>query len=171
MATQIIQNEEHYSKVLQKVQGVKHTLWIATADIKDLHVKLGFSVVPFLSVLSALTRRKVGVRLLYAKTPGANFKRDFNKYPNLKNGVEQLLCPRIHFKMIIFDMQEVYIGSANLTGAGLGMKSKNHRNFETGILSNEPHLLNSAIEQIDRLWIGEHCKTCKRKAYCPAPIV
>lgn len=41
-----------------------------------------------------------------------------------------MLCPRAHFKMIILDFESAYIGSANLTGAGIGMKSSNHRNFE-----------------------------------------
>ena len=40
MATQYIKDSDHYNKVLSKVASVKHTLWIGTADIKDLHVKL-----------------------------------------------------------------------------------------------------------------------------------
>ncbi|MBQ3943216.1 MAG: hypothetical protein II669_02745, partial [Elusimicrobia bacterium] len=31
--------------------------------------------------------------------------------------------PRVHFKMMIFDGKDAYIGSANLTGAGIGMKA------------------------------------------------
>ncbi len=169
--TEIIQNEEHYSKVIQQISKVKQTLWIATADIKSLYIKSDFSVVPFLSVLSNLVRKKVAIRLLYAKKPSENFTQDFKKYPNLNYGIEQLLCPRIHFKIIIFDMKLAYIGSANLTGAGLGMKSKNHRNFETGILTDDKYLVNAVIEQIDQLWIGKHCENCKRKQYCPAPIL
>lgn len=34
-------------------------------------------------------------------------------------------------------MDTAYIGSANLTGAGIGMKSAQRRNFEAGILTNE----------------------------------
>lgn len=37
--------------------------------------------------------------------------------------------------MLIFDFETAYIGSANLTGAGIGMKSSNRRNFEAGILT------------------------------------
>ncbi len=171
MKTQIINNEEHYSKVLTKVSQVKHSLWIATADIKDLYVKSSSGIVPFLSVLSGLVRRKVIIRLLYAKKPGVNFIRDFQKYSNLKYGIEQILCPRIHCKIIIFDMETAYIGSANLTGAGIGMKGKYTRNFETGILTSESVLVNSAIEQVDDIWRGVHCPKCKRKQYCPQPII
>ena len=39
--------------------------------------------------------------------------------------------------MLVFDGKEAYIGSANLTGAGIGMKTDNKRNFEAGILTFE----------------------------------
>lgn len=42
-----------------------------------------------------------------------------------------MLCLRVHFKMLIFDFETAYIGSANLTGAGIGMKSSNRRNFSS----------------------------------------
>ena len=40
------------------------------------------------------------------------------------DGMERALCPRVHFKIIVFDFKTAYVGSANLTGAGLGMKGK-----------------------------------------------
>ena len=36
--------------------------------------------------------------------------------------LERALCPRVHFKIFVFDGVEAYIGSTNLTGAGMGMK-------------------------------------------------
>ena len=68
-------------------------------------------------------------------------------------------------------MKIAYVGSANLTGAGLGMKGENTRNFEAGILSSNKELVNSAIEQFDNVWMGVHCKNCKRKQFCADPIV
>ncbi len=53
------------------------------------------------------------------------------------------------FKLMIFDMETAYIGSANLTGAGMGMKSENRRNFEAGILTNDPEFVEAAINQFD----------------------
>ena len=35
-----ISNSDHYKEVLSRVQSVKHTLWIGTADIKDLYVEV-----------------------------------------------------------------------------------------------------------------------------------
>lgn len=83
---------------------------------------------------------------------------------------ERVLCPRVHFKIIVLDCQMVYIGSANLTGAGIGMKADTTRNFEAGILTDAPELIESAMNQFDEVWIGQMCKKCKRKQYCTDPI-
>ena len=36
-----ISNSDHYGEVLGRVQSVKRSLWIGTADIKDLYVEVG----------------------------------------------------------------------------------------------------------------------------------
>ena len=69
------------------------------------------------------------------------------------------------------DLDEVYVGSANLTGAGIGMKSAKTRNFEAGILTDESALLDAAIEQFDSVWAGFRCKDCSRKKFCGDPII
>jgi len=189
-----ISNSAHYKEVLSRVQSVKHTLWIGTADIKDLYVEVGKEKKPFLALIAQLIRRGVEVRLIHAKEPGPNFREDFDKYPVLYDRLERVLCPRVHFKMLIFDCKEVYVGSANLTGAGIGMKTDNKRNFEAGILTDEteiveqamngrsserhPSLLEDArvvtdedeVNQFDEVWIGKHCKSCKRREFCSDPI-
>ncbi len=159
-------NEQHYSEVLARVQQVKRYLWIGTADIKDVYVEQGSESVPFLKILSDLIARGVEVRLIHAKEPGPAFRDDFDKYPLLASRLERVLCPRVHFKMILFDLDTAYVGSANLTGAGIGMKSSNRRNFECGVLTNEPNLVNNAMDQFDKVWMGSFCKKCGRKQYC-----
>ena len=72
---------------------------------------------------------------------------------------------------MIFDGKFAYIGSANLTGAGMGMKSEGKRNFEAGIFTDEPALVLQAQEHFDAIWRGSKCAACKRKEYCTAPIV
>ena len=64
----------------------------------------------------------------------------------------------------------IIIGSANLTGTGMGMKSPKKRNFEAGILTDDPEMLEAAIEQFDNIWIGKFCKDCGRREYCSDPI-
>ena len=168
---QYISNEEHYDLVIEKIKSVKKTLWIGTADIKDLYVKVGTSTKPLLEILSDLAKSGVAIRLIHAKEPGKAFREDFDKYPILIEGMERVICPRVHFKIIIFDLKTAYVGSANLTGAGLGMKGSNTRNFEAGVLSNNKEFVKQASQQFDQVWMGAHCKDCKRKQYCSDPIV
>ena len=165
-----ISNEAHYDQVIERIKTVKKTLWIGTADIKDLYVKDGRDTKPLLEVLSDLAKRGVAIRLIHAKEPGPAFREDFDKYPALIEGMERVLCPRVHFKIIIFDLKAAYVGSANLTGAGLGMKGENTRNFEAGILSTNRAFVKNAATQFDNVWMGAHCKGCRRKKYCGDPI-
>lgn len=165
-----ISNEDHYNEVLSRVAGARRSLWIGTADIKDLHVKVANGTIPFLEVLANLLRRGVEIRLIHAKEPGPIFREDFDRYPILATGLERMLCPRVHFKILILDQNIAYIGSANLTGAGIGMKSANRRNFEAGILTNKLSLVKAAAEQFDSVWRGTHCSHCGRKKLCLDPI-
>ena len=50
------------------------------------------------------------------------------------------------------------------------MKGERNRNFEAGIFTDEPTLVNSAIEQFDDVWIGSFCKQCGRRDVCKDPI-
>ena len=171
MSIKFITNEELYKQVIEPIAKAKKFVWIGTADIKDLHVKHNGSVQSFLAVLNYLVKKNVAVRLLHAKEPGVNFRRSFDKFPGLWDAMERQLCPRVHFKHIIIDGKFIYTGSANLTGAGLGMKSPNRRNFESGIITINPDFINAIMKQFDEVWIGKFCKTCGRKDFCSDPIV
>ena len=171
LETLYIANDAHYDQVIERIKDVKKTLWIGTADIKDLYVKDSRGTKPLLEVLSDLVKKGVAIRLIHAKEPGPAFRQDFDKYPALIEGMERVLCPRVHFKIIIFDLKMAYVGSANLTGAGIGMKGENTRNFEAGILSTNKDFVKNAAEQFDSIWMGSFCKSCKRKEFCSDPIV
>lgn len=166
-----IADREHYTEVLERISKVKHHLWIGTANIKDLHMRKGYSSTPFLAIIDSLIKKGVEVRLIYAKEPGSAFRENFDKYPRLAESLERILYPRVHFKLMIFDLEMVYIGSANLTGAGIGMKSELRRNFETGILTNDPNIVEAVINPFDGVWMGSHYKKCGRKEYCGDRIV
>ena len=168
--TTYISNSAHYKEVLSHVLHVKVSLWIGTADIKDLYIEDGKSKKPFLEVLAKLIKKGVAVRLIHAKEPGPNFRENFDKSPVLYDRLERVLCPRVHFKMLVFDGKEVYVGSANLTGAGIGMKAETTRNFEAGILTDDQEIVEKAMNQFDEVWMGKQCKTCKLREYCSAPI-
>ena len=171
MPTTLITDTSHYTTVLNLAAQAKISLWIGTADIKDLYVLQGGTEKPFLGVLSEMLGKGVEVRLIHAKEPGPNFRADFDRYPRLAKMLERVMCPRVHFKIIVIDQTVCYVGSANLTGAGMGMKSPRRRNFEAGILTDEPSIVTAAIEKFDKVWRGSECGKCQRRGVCPDPII
>jgi len=171
MSIKLIRNEELYTKAIEPVQYASSFVWIGTADIKDLHIRYNRTVKSFLFILDRLAKKKVAIRLLHAKEPGPNFRKSFDKYPLLWKSMERQICPRVHFKHIIIDGKLAYTGSGNLTGSGLGIKGKNTRNFESGIITSDPELIAAIMNQFDEVWMGKYCKDCKRKDFCNDPII
>ncbi len=164
---EFITDRDIYEKVIsERIGKARKFVWIATSDLKDLHVQKQGRMVPFLEILSDLIKKHVEIRLLHAKEPGPAFRKDFDKYPNLIDGMERILCPRVHLKAVIIDGVFAYTGSANLTGAGMGAKSEHKRNFESGIITDEQKIVSKVIEQFDNIWLGTHCRACKRKKFC-----
>jgi phosphatidylserine/phosphatidylglycerophosphate/cardiolipin synthase-like enzyme len=164
---EFITDKDIYEKVIcARVARARKFLWLATSDLKDLHIQKGRRMVPFLEVLSDLISVQVEIRLLHAKEPGPAFRRDFDKYSNLITGMERILCPRVHLKAAIIDGDFAYSGSANLTGAGMGAKSENKRNFESGFITDDKTIIAKIMEQYDSIWRGTHCTKCLRKKYC-----
>jgi hypothetical protein len=93
MHTTLITDSSHYTTVLDLAMKAKHSLWIGTADIKDMYVLQGKTEKPFLGVLADLLGKGVEVRLIHAKEPGPNFRADFDRYPRLAKMLERVLCP------------------------------------------------------------------------------
>ncbi len=164
---EFITDRQIYERViLEKIPKAKKFVWLATSDLKDLYVDKNGRMIPFLETLSDLISRQVEVRILHAKEPGAAFRKDFDKYPNLIKGMERILCPRVHFKSVIIDGNFAYTGSANLTGAGMGAKSETRRNFESGIITDDRSIIGRITEQFDSIWRGKYCRACQRKKFC-----
>ncbi len=170
----LLLNREIYTEVIEAlVPQAQRYLWIITADIKDMHVDINGKFAPFLALLSDLVERGVAVRLVHAKEPGPRFREDFDQYPHLISSelFERVLCPRVHTKAIIIDGAVAFLGSANLTGAGLGAKSPDKRNFEAGMLFDDRDQIHQLMTWVDSLYLGEFCSTCKRREHCPDPII
>ncbi len=171
---QLLLNRDIYTEFVQsKIPRAKKFLWLITADLKDLHVETDGGFKPFLSVLAQLVEQGVAVRLMHAKEPGPRFREDFDNYDSLINNelFERVLCPRIHTKAIVIDGVQAFVGSPNLTGAGMGAKSENRRNFEAGFVFDDAAHIDQLMGWIDHLYLGEHCHDCQRREFCPDPVI
>ncbi len=168
----LIENREIYTDVVENgILNARKLVWIATANLKDLHVKSGRKYVSILDRFVSMTGSGVSIRVIHAAEPSGPFKISFDKHRELIRGdVEFLLCPRVHFKIVVVDGVMAYTGSANFTGAGLGVKSQDRRNFEIGILFHEEEHVKRLMETFDQVWRGEHCPSCGRRDVCPDPI-
>lgn len=171
--TRLVLNEATYQLVLKELVMEAHRLlWIVTADIKDLYIEDGKDFVPFLKVLADKLRDGVEIRLVHAKEPGPRFREDFDRFPELVQSevFERILCPRMHMKCVIADGKKAYVGSANLTGAGMGAKSPHRRNFEAGVVTDDRETIRDLMTFLDAFYLGDHCVKCQRRDVCPDPI-
>lgn len=169
---ELVLNEQIHAAIMAMLPEADRFVWVLTADIKDMHVRKGQSFVPFLQILAELIDRGVGVRLFHAKEPGPRFREHFDAFPALVESelFERVLCPRLHTKAIIVDGRKAFIGSANLTGAGMGAKHRDKRNFEAGFVTNRPEDLEPLVDWVDQLYLGQWCHSCRRREHCPDPI-
>lgn len=72
----------------------------------------------------------------------------------------------VQFQEII-NGKHAFITSANLTGAGLGARHADKRNFEAGILTDEKKHIAPLMERADELFLGEYCGRCRLRSVCP----
>jgi phosphatidylserine/phosphatidylglycerophosphate/cardiolipin synthase-like enzyme len=178
---ELLIHDNHYPAVMERVLGAQRSVWIATANLKELMIE-DSELVPgrrrggarFRSVLAAfsqLAARGVELRILHAAPPSRVFRRDFDRQKRLVSGALELrLCPRNHLKLVIVDGQHLYFGSANWTGAGLGAKHAERRNFELGVLTQDERLLDAAQDTFQRIWSGQECEGCRLRDECPMPL-
>jgi phosphatidylserine/phosphatidylglycerophosphate/cardiolipin synthase-like enzyme len=186
-ALELIGGRGHYERVVRAAMEARRSVWIATANLKELMVE-DHRAVPgrrrtartagrrargyrsILEVFDDLAGRGVELRILHAAPPSRAFRATLAGSSRLRRSLALRACPRVHFKTVIVDGAFVYVGSANWTGAGLGAKGEGRRNFELGFAGADDGLLDRAQEMFDRIWRGAACRGCKLRDLCPAPL-
>jgi phosphatidylserine/phosphatidylglycerophosphate/cardiolipin synthase-like enzyme len=169
----------HYEAVVKAAMHAEVSVWIATANLKELLVEDERARMPgrrtsyrsVLDVLDEQAARGLDLRILHAGFPSQAFRDAFDAHPRLvQGGLEMRLCPRVHLKAVIIDGRILYLGSANWTGAGLGAKSDRNRNFELGFVTEDEALLDQVQGLFEHLWTGGECRGCGRRDSCEAPL-
>jgi phosphatidylserine/phosphatidylglycerophosphate/cardiolipin synthase-like enzyme len=176
----LVRDREHYKDlVMGAIAEAKVSLWIGTANVKELRVEAPIGTrarakgryISILEVLGDLVKRGVEIRLLHGGLPSRAFRAEMAKRKLAeRRAIAMRRCPRVHLKMIAVDGSLLYLGSANFTGAGLGAKGDTRRNFEAGILTDDDVMLDEMQGSFDRIWTGKECGPCALRGVCPAPI-
>src|SRR5438093_13479645 len=168
----LLQGSELYREViLEKLARARESVRIATANVKDMQVERGGKFDSVLSLFSELAGRGVELRLLHAELPSRPFRASFEKRRRLTaGGLSLKICPRVHFKAVVVDGAWAYVGSANLTGAGLGAKSDAKRNFELGFCTEDFEVIDRVTALFEAVWSGAECAACKLRDVCPDPL-
>lgn len=170
----MIRDADHLA-LTRQIANAKVSVWLATANLKATMIEAPIGTrarargryVSFFETLTDLVARGVEVRLLHAGEPSRPLK---GLVSLGAKAVPMKRCPRVHLKMIAIDGGSLYLGSANLTGAGIGAKGENRRNFEMGIVTDDESMLDAAQAHFDRIWRGAECKGCELRKLCPRPL-
>jgi phosphatidylserine/phosphatidylglycerophosphate/cardiolipin synthase-like enzyme len=170
-----LEDEELYERVVEDgIAVAAESLELATANLKAMLVEFPPDSGEFASLpafLLAKAQEGVRIRVLHSGVPSESFLNELRgtglwKHPNF----EMRRCPRVHLKMALVDGRRAYLGTANFTGAGLGAKSDQRRNFEAGIWSRSDQLVARLRRFFRSIWDGALCEGCARAENCPQPL-
>jgi len=178
---ELVMDAQHLRRVIHDgILKAKVSVDIATADLKavlvpDPGVTTSRRKTPpsILEHLSRIAQRGVEVRLLHAGVPSGPALQELKKLARKNDGLAGITlrrCPRLHAKAVLIDSAQMYLGSANLTGAGLGAKADHNRNHELGVWTQSPELIDAVSQYFNHLWEGGSCDNCGRKDICPVPL-
>jgi phosphatidylserine/phosphatidylglycerophosphate/cardiolipin synthase-like enzyme len=161
-----LEDRELYEAVIRHgLLDATSSIRVSTANLKNVRVQVGKRYVSIVTIFKKLIAKGLTIRILHAGALSKLFVRDLDRsrlreHPNFQIHC----CPRVHFKALIWDDTHLYIGSANLTGAGLGAKSEHRRNFELGLITQSPELLDRVDSFFEMIWCGDFCKGCAHKS-------
>jgi phosphatidylserine/phosphatidylglycerophosphate/cardiolipin synthase-like enzyme len=177
---QLVVDRDHYDDVvLGALSEARVSVWIATANVKDVHVEAPIGTRArargrYLSMTERfqdLVRSGVEIRILHGAPPSRPYRESLARHADLvAPRFEMRHCPRVHLKLIAVDGTYLYLGSANFTGAGLGARSEGRRNFEMGLSSDDDVLLDAAQSRFERIWSGKECGSCRLRSECATPL-
>ena len=123
---------------------------------------------PFIKCLIEKAVQGVSVQII-CSNPSPSFTEEWQEYyrqmgePEL---FEYMFCDRNHAKLAIIDDKLAYVGSANVTPAGLGQGVFTPGNFEAGIITENQEVISSTKDFFTMIWDEKYCINCHRTEKC-----
>ena len=115
---ELLTGHDLHRNVIQKaVLFADKYVWIATANLKDMHIPVALGYKPILEIFNNMAARGVSFRIVHSDLPSRPFRATLERFPRLTSGALELqICPRCHWKMVIVDGEQVMaeIGEGNL---------------------------------------------------------
>ncbi len=168
--TTLISDREHYDFLIENIRNAKRSVLISTANVKRFSIgetEAKASSESFLDILASLADSGVDIRII-CSSPSMGFLDEMEGHEDLKNNPHFSFktCRRCHMKMVIIDSEIIYVGSANITAAGMGPRIDTRRNFEAGMISSDVNLVEQGIDIFEESWAKKRCGTCYYKHDC-----
>ncbi len=164
MKCDVLLNQEIYEEfLLKRAICSSKRLWITTGVSTNFLIKLGEKKFFRLAEILLLLSHKIDVRIISGldETKSSLLKKVKEKNPSLTKH-----CPKMHAKMIIVDNKIAYIGSGNLTAAGMGRPDLSENNWEVGVQLQDQQALYKCSKFFLEIWNGKFCADCEYKDEC-----
>ena len=168
--TTLISDREHYEFLIGNIRKAKRSVLLSTANVKRFSIgetEAKASSESFLDILDSLANSGVDIRII-CSSPSRGFLEEMEGHEDLMNNPHFTFktCRRCHMKMVIIDSEIIYIGSANITAAGMGPRIDTRRNFEAGMISSDVNLVEQGIDIFEEGWSKKRCNSCYYKSEC-----
>ena len=145
-----VADDEHYTEVFKRMTEVKHSLKIATGDLKNFYVTIESKSLRLCDFFFSLVERGVHVQVI-SMEPEKFYNYTLKHCPQLlENPLFELRKHKhSHMKIFIFDDDCAYIGSANITSAAIGKRNRNH---EAGFLVWGENMMKNPTQHFETVW-------------------
>lgn len=166
--------ENHYEKVIERICAAKSSIRIMTGDFKRFKLKPTAKQgknyndgTPFIKHLMEKAGKGIAVQIICSR-PSKSFKEEYDAlYEKIKpKNFRIYFCERNHSKVVIVDNKVAYVGSANVTPAGLAQGIMSPGNFEVGILTENHQFISQLNTLFSKIMNGDYCYNCHLANKC-----